>query len=74
MEPITVTLAASFASFADPRLLWLSQAASCDAAGVMHLRPCARVSDKAMLASDFMWNWNARQAQARSHRSLHFVT
>jgi len=32
--------------------------------GLCSLTYCTKVSEKAMLASDFMWNWNARQASA----------
>ena len=32
--------------------------------GLVSLTYTTKVSDKAMLASDFMWNWNAKQAQA----------
>jgi mitochondrial import receptor subunit TOM40 len=49
------------ARYADDKTVATGQVAT---TGLVSLTYTAKVSDKAMLASDFMWNWNARQAQA----------
>ena len=49
------------ARYADIRSVATAQLAT---TGLVSLTYTSKVSEKAMLASDFMWNWNARQAQA----------
>ena len=49
------------ARYADDKTVATAQLAT---TGLVSLTHTTKVSDKAMLASDFMWNWNQRQAQA----------
>jgi mitochondrial import receptor subunit TOM40 len=49
------------ARYADNRSVGTAQLAT---TGLVSLTYTTKVSEKAMLASDFMWNWNARQTQA----------
>jgi len=49
------------ARYADDKTVATGQVAT---TGLVSLTYTTKVSDKAMLATDFMWNWNARQATA----------
>ena len=49
------------ARFADDKTVATGQVAT---TGLLSLTYCTKVSEKAMLASDFLWNWNQRSATA----------
>ena len=49
------------ARYADDKTVATGQIAT---TGLLSLTYCTKVSEKAMLASDFLWNWNQRSAQA----------